>query len=250
MKKTLAESIRSTLEILSEGNLDYALSDLHKESNGEPSQELADEIAAEYGLKGSQLLAAYPKYAETQHNKTPSEPVSDPAKAKQKADYDSRTRSNQYMSDLETKKAAEKEQIAAKRTDHSDEHAALEAEIDSLVAPEGWTKDVSEPEYKGWNYGHVATFTNPEGNVKIKLQGTISDKEYANKPGFDEGIAYNGDTTFEVGGKWFTFTDYSKHGDSFSIGKYSGNTIADLPAILAKEEARAKASIEKKSARG
>jgi hypothetical protein len=246
MKKTLAESIRSSMSILSEGNLEYALSDLHNESNGNPTQELADEIAAEYGLQGSQLMSAYPQYAEAVKNKMSSQGATDPEKANIKARHDR----IEYSKRLDKQRAEQEAELSAKRDSHGDVHAKLEATVQAVTAPEGWTKSISEPEYARWDFGPVLTFLNDAGNIKIVLKSQINDKDskYAVE---DEEFAFNGDTLFKFKDKWFTFTDYSKWGDSFSISRYSPQkTIEELHDVIAEQAARAEAALARKMERG
>lgn len=253
MKKTLAESIRSTLDTLSEGNMEYALSDLHKESNGEPTAELADEIAAEYGLKGPQLLAAYPKYADTLKNQTPLQTPVDPKKARMKADHDSRVAYRKYEADLEAKREEQKQQAAQKRKDHVGIIHQIESEMEDIEAPEGWHKSIKSPDHETWQTVGDIVFLNAEGNVKIVMHFTVSDTDAFRGKAGPSTHHYNvaGDTLYKFKDKWYTFTDYSKWGDSFSIGEYSDVTTLDqIPELLQREEARAKASLEKKTARG
>lgn len=253
MKKTLAESIRNSLDLLGEAssNLEYALTDLHKESNGQPTKELADEIAADYpGITTSQLMAAYPKWASEQGHKAPQKPVQDPAKSAQAAKYQASKDRESAQKDIEARQQAASDEANALRNRHGPELERTRAAIEEVQAPEGWTLEVKDPDHSTSLTVSDLIFTNQAQNIRIIMHVWLNNKEgYKSKaPEPELPYSVHGDTTYKVGDTWYTFTAYDKHGDSFSIGQYSNwQSLADIPNVLATEAKKAQRSIDAKS---
>lgn len=240
MRKTLAESIRETLEVISEtSNLEFALMDLHRESNGQPTKELADEIAADYaGVTGDKIMASYPAWVESQKNKQP--PAQDPEKAKIKAQWEKMKKARDAEEERQARIAAQKEAEADKRADHQKEIDEMMAAMESFTAPEGWTKEVRESDWNVWYAIGDLVFTNDAGNIKITCHVTVSDKSMR----ISETDPYHidGDTSFKKGDKWYTFTAYDKHGASFML-----KSLEEIPEMLETESKRAQAAITRKA---
>lgn len=259
MKKTLAESIRDALNVLNEANagaLNFALSDLHKESDGNPTKELADEIAADYpGLTGERIMAAYPEWAEKNADRVGNNPPQmDPKKAAQKADWDRRQLDMQRERERQEKQEADRAEKAAFREKHAELINSIKAEMETVQAPAGWTKEVTDSEYEQHHTVGDMTFTNDAGDIKIIMHVVFHDPErelHGRETRPSVPYEVNGDTTFQALGKWYTFTDYSKWGDSFHIGQYGEhNDFSSIPEVIAEQAEKAQAAIDRKTERG
>lgn len=250
MKKTLAESIREVLDTLFEGpagDLQFALSDLHRESGGEPSAELAAEIAAEYNIPPEKLLAAYPEWAEKEAGKQAAPAVADPEKAAQKKKWDDMQATKQRDQERDERMAAKKAEMDAKKSafqaDHADEIAAADQYMEQFKSIPGW--EVSNRlDYIG---GDAEGFLISNGDIKIGIWHQVDDKSSriydANHP-----YEIHFDVSFkDHEGTWRTYTRRGIDVSSMSMGGQFGEHKKLMPPaeVIQKIEARVANSVEK-----
>lgn len=257
MKKTLAESIRATLDLISEApaGMADALQDLHNESGGNPTSELAAEIGADYNLSGEKLLAAYPQWAQTQANKSSSAAYVDPAKEAQKKKWASLERQKEYRAERERQSAEQEAEKQAFRSKNDGLIKQIQADMQAIEAPEGWSKDIVVPgKYDGRHDVGDMTFTNQAGNVCLVMHVVFCDPEAEERGNWKRPtVPYEirGDTRFMFDDKWYSFTDYSKWGDSFATSQYSNWQSFDaIPDIINHENQRAQDALDRKTVRG
>ena len=254
MKKTLAESIRDVMDVVQEasGNMEFALLDLYNEGGGNPTAELAAEIADDYtGVTAEKLLAAYPDWAKQHEAKTNEPPAMDPEKAAQKKAWDQKQGIKKYHADLEAKREKHRQDVAAFNEKHADLIAEVRKKAEDAPVPEGWAKSFDDNSEWSGRRGFVAemTYTNDVGNIKLKVSIEISDPESKFADKLDAYMGW-GDTLFSYEGKWFTFSAYDKHGAAFHVSDKYDKPLEAMDEIVAEQEAKALAAIARKEERG
>jgi hypothetical protein len=257
MKKTLAESIRATLDLLTEApaGMADALQDLHNESGGNPTSELAAEIGADYNITGEKLLAAYPQWVQTQAGKAQNTAPVDPKKEAQKQKWAAHERHKEREAEAERRKAEQEADKQAFRSKNDGLIKQIQSDMQAIEAPEGWSKDIVVPgKYNGKHDIGDMTFTNQAGNVCLVMHVIVCDPEAEEMGNWKRPeIPYeiHGDTKFMFDDKWYSFTDYSKWGDSFATGQYSNWRSFDaIPDIINHENQRAQDALDRKTLRG
>jgi hypothetical protein len=243
-KKTLAESIRATMDLINEApaGMADALQDLHNESGGKPTAELAAEIGADYNLSGEKLLAAYPQWAQTQANKSASAPAADPEKAAMAKRYqdkqDANTRRSELEAERERRKQEQEDQQRKHKEDHADLYAAANAELEKFKSLPGWTVEEAPADSYG-SFSGADTFAIDNGDgIKIILWTSVTSagRDPEKWPAKWE---IHGDVKFTADGKPFTFTRRGIDIDSFSISPSDGK---DPAAVVAEQVKRVEAS--------
>lgn len=236
---SLSQSIREALDVLREAsNLEYALTDLHKESGGKPTPELAAEIAADYaGVNADKLMAAYPDWVQTQSNLSSQTAAKDPKKAAMAAQYQANQSQSKAQQDLEAKRAEKAQAAADKKAQHQEENAhvyqAAQAEIDKFKNVPGWTEVATDPDSLAAglasHYGSEAISVDNGDGVTIGLWYEV-DAPW--KEGASTSWEIHGDVSFKAADGRFTFTRRGIDIDSFS---YKEDSPEDPAAVLQKQ---------------
>lgn len=246
--KSLAETIREVLDLVNEasGNLEYALYDLDRESGGNPTAELADDIAADYaGVTAEKLLAVYPEWKKQQEQKKA--PEMDPAKAAEKAKWD---KSQQQKADKEAQDkriADRKAEMQAKKdafkADHAEEIAAAEAYMETFKQIPGW-----EASNRLNGYGEEADgFTISKDGIEVAIWHEVEDRNGhhydANHP-----FTVHFDIVFvDHKGTKRTFTRRGIDVSSMSVGSKFGEQTEVIPAeaVIQQIEDKVAAAVER-----
>lgn len=251
MKKTLAESIREALDLINEApaHMQDALLDLHNESGGSPTAELAADIASEYGLNAEKLLAAYPQWAQTQANKGSTAPAQDPDKAAQAKRYQDNKDRDQRRADMDAERERRRQEIKDKAAAHKEQFAAEWQEAHSYIEQfknlEGWHEAESWgekwPDDTKDERDHVC-IQNDDVNVQLDISVNVTDGVRDEGPS----VSIAGDTRFkDEEGKVYCFTRRGIDSDSFHYASnvsYLDPIPASVEEIANTEVARAAAA--------
>jgi hypothetical protein len=206
-----------------------ALLDLHNESNGSPTLELAKEIAADYpGVNAERLMSEYPDWVKAQANKPP--PQKDPEKEAMAKRYQAKRDAEEQRKEREAKREREQQERKEREQKHREENAevfaAADAELAKFKQVPGWKVVETPPDSFGQSHGAGDYFTiaNDDG-IQINMWASVS-SAWSNTPAV---WTIHGDVHFTAGGKSYTYTHLGIDIDSFS---YRQDSPEDPTEIL------------------